>query len=363
MITEPQDQERPERKPVRRASDDPMKPRAADRSRLLEVIGRFAGLPVLVLGDLVADEFVLGQIDRVSREAPVLILKEREKRIVPGGGANAANNLLDLGVQLTLLGAAGEDESGEKLVEYFRAKGVDTGNVIRPAGYRTPTKSRILGSLGHGRPQQIVRVDREPACPLAPESRQSLVEAAQARLSDFSAVLVSDYGYGAATPREMERLRMTRDTLRVRRPPITLDSRYDLGQYMRVTAATPNEPEMEQAFGARVGDRLEVLDALAERVLRHQQFEALLVTRGSEGMVLYEPGEPRRALRIFGSDQVADVTGAGDTVIAVFTAALGAGADFLDAAVLANCAGGLVVMKSGTASVTAQELVATVRSL
>jgi bifunctional ADP-heptose synthase (sugar kinase/adenylyltransferase) len=120
---------------------------------------------------------------------------------------------------------------------------------------------------------------------------------------------------------------------------------------------------MEQAFGVRVGDRLEALDALAERMLRRQRFEALLVTRGRDGMVLYEPGQPRRALGIFGSDQVTDVTGAGDTVIAVFTAALAAGAGFLDAAVLANCAGGMVVMKSGTATVTARELAQAVRSL
>jgi D-glycero-beta-D-manno-heptose-7-phosphate kinase len=347
----------------RRSSGDLMKMSAADRSRLLGLIGRFAGLPIILLGDLVADEFVLGQIDRVSREAPVLILKEHEKKIVPGGGANAANNLADLGIELTLVGAAGEDEAGEKLIDYFRAKGVATGNVIRPTGYRTPTKSRILGALGHGRPQQIVRVDREPAAPLEPGLRQSLTESVIGRLGEVSAVLVSDYGYGVTSPREMERLRMGRDALRLRHPPITLDSRHDLGQYLRVTAATPNEPEMEQAFGARVGDRLEVLDALAERVLRYQQFEALLVTRGRDGMVLYEPGQPRRALGIFGSDEVTDVTGAGDTVIAVFTAALAAGATFLDAAVLANCAGGLVVMKSGTATVTAQELAGAVRSL
>ena len=358
-----QSEERAGKRAARRSSEDPMKMNAAGRSRLLDLISRFAGLPVLVLGDLVADEFVLGEIDRVSREAPVLILKEREKRIVPGGGANAANNLADLGVALTLVGAAGEDGAGEKLIEHFRAKGVATEHVIRPAGYRTPTKARILGALGHGRPQQIVRVDREPAAPLDAAIRQSLTESAVGRLGEVSAVLVSDYGYGATSPREMERLRMGRDALRLRHPPITLDSRYDLGQYTRVTAATPNEPEMEQTFGARVGDRLEVLDALAERVLRHQQFEALLVTRGKDGMVLYEPGQPRRALGIFGSDEVTDVTGAGDTVIAVFTAALGAGATFLDAAVLANCAGGLVVMKSGTATVTAQELAGAVRSL
>jgi len=330
--------------------------RAADRTRLVGVVERLAGKPIVLLGDLVADEFVYGEIDRISREAPVLILKEREKRIVPGGGANAANNLVDLGVRLTLVGAAGEDEAGEALLGCFKAKGLAADSVVRPKGYRTPTKSRLLGSLGHGRPQQIVRVDREPRAPLDARLRRSLTVRAVRSLEQSAAILISDYGYGATGPREVEWLRRRRDGYRGRRPPITLDSRYQLRRYRDVTAATPNEPEMEHAFGARVGHQLEVLDRMAASVLKRQRFEALVVTRGRDGMVLYQPGRIRQMLGIFGSDQVADVTGAGDTVIAVFTAALAAGADFLDAARLANCAGGLVVMKSGTATVTAKEL-------
>ncbi|HEY6290527.1 MAG TPA: PfkB family carbohydrate kinase [Terriglobia bacterium] len=330
--------------------------RAADRARLTRVVGRLGGKPIVLLGDLVADEFVYGEIARVSREAPVLILKEREKRIVPGGGANAANNLADLGVRLTLLGAAGEDEAGDALVAYFKAKGVAVEGVVRPRGYRTPTKSRLLGSLGHGRPQQIVRVDREPLGPLDARLRRSLTASAARSLPQAAALLVSDYGYGATGPSEVDWLRRRRDGRSAHHPPITLDSRYRLRSYKGVTAATPNEPEMEQAFGPPVGDRLEVLDRMAASLLKRQRFEALVVTRGREGMVLYEPGEARQSLGIFGSDQVADVTGAGDTVVAVFTAALAAGADFLDAARLANCAGGMVVMKSGTATVTSREL-------
>jgi len=330
--------------------------RRADRARLTRVVERLAGKPIVVLGDLVADEFVYGEIDRVSREAPVLILKEREKRIVPGGGANAANNLVDLGVRLRLVGAVGEDEAGEALIACFKAKGLPMEAVIRPQGYRTPTKSRLLGSLGHGRPQQIVRIDREPLAPLDARLRRGLTVNAARSLERSAAMLISDYGYGAASPREVDWIRRQRDGHRGHAPAITLDSRYQLRRYKGMTAATPNEPEMEQAFGARVGHRLEVLDRMAASVLKRQRFEALVVTRGREGMVLYQPGKARQPLGIFGSDQVADVTGAGDTVIAVFTAALAAGADYLDAARLANCAGGLVVMKSGTATVTATEL-------
>jgi rfaE bifunctional protein kinase chain/domain len=339
-----------------------MKLNASDRARLVRIVRRFSGAPIVMLGDLVADEFVHGQIARVSREAPVLILKEREKQILPGGGANAANNLADLGARVIVVGAAGEDEAGEALLGYFAGKGVRTELVLRPKEYRTPTKSRLLGVIGHGRPQQIVRVDREPAAPLHAGLRRRLTQAASSELALAAAVLISDYGYGATSAREIDWLRRSRDGRARQCPPTTLDSRYDLRSYAGVTAATPNEQEMEQAFGAEVGERIEVLNRMAGQVLKRQRLEALLVTRGRKGMMLYEPGEAPQALGIFGTDQVADVTGAGDTVIAVFTAALGVGAGFLDAARLANCAGGLVVMKSGTATVTASELAEAIRN-
>ena len=341
------------------SAKDLMKLNSADRARLERIIRALPGRSIVLLGDLVADEFVFGEITRVSREAPVLILKQRERRIVPGGGANAANNLVDLGVQLTLLGAAGEDEAGEALLGWFAAKGVAIDRVARPKGYCTPVKCRILGAIGHGRPQQIVRMDREPAAPLEAQEQRRLLAAAEGRLNEADAVLVSDYGYGAASPRAVSRLCRARSG---RRPPIMLDSRYHLRSYAGVTSATPNEQEMEHAFGVRVGNRTDLLHDLAARVLERQRFESLLVTRGREGMVLYERDHAPQILGIFGSDQVADVTGAGDTVIAVFTAALAAGAALLDAARLANCAGGVVVMKSGTATVTVPELTEAVRN-
>lgn len=343
-------------------AEDLMRLDASDRARLGRIIGAVAGKRITLLGDLIADEFVYGEIARVSREAPVLILKQREKRIVPGGGANAANNLVDLGVELTLLGAAGEDEAGEALLGCLRAKGVEVDGVARPKDYCTPTKSRILGAVGHGRPQQIVRLDREPAAPLDARAQRRLMARAEELLSEADAVLASDYGYGAVNPRALGRLHQMRQTRSGNRPPIMLDSRYDLRSYTGATSATPNEQEMEQAFGVHIGDQSNLLADLAARVIKRQSFESLLVTRGRQGMVLYERDRAPQTLRIFGSDQVADVTGAGDTVIAVFTAALAARATFLDAARLANCAGGLVVMKSGTATVTASELAEAIRN-
>ena len=330
------------------------------RAALLAVVKRFSMQRVALLGDLVADEFLYGEIARVSREAPVLILKQREKRIVPGGGANAANNLVDLGAQLVLVGVVGEDEAGAALLSCFQQKEVSLRWVLRLADYQTPTKSRILGVLGHGHPQQIVRVDREPST-LGRNIRRRLTESLLPQLSRVTGMSVSDYGYGATDATEVDLLRR-RIRPRRRSWPLAVDSRYDLLRYSRVTTSTPNEPELEEAFKQRIGNDVKLLDRLANRVLRRQSLRALLVTRGREGMVLYETGRPPHRLPIFGSDQVADVTGAGDTVIATFTLALAAGATFLHAAMLANCAGGLVVMKSGTATVTARELAEAIRN-
>ncbi|MGH9469682.1 MAG: bifunctional heptose 7-phosphate kinase/heptose 1-phosphate adenyltransferase [Terriglobia bacterium] len=330
---------------------------ARDRKTLLAIISRFGRRRIAVLGDFVADEFIYGEIARVSREAPVLILKQREKRILPGGGANAANNLVEFGAQTELAGAVGEDEAGEALLSYFQDKGVSTKLLQRFPDFITPAKCRVLGGIGHGLPQQIVRVDREPRRPLGALARRTVARSLLPSLDSCSAVLISDYGYGATGADEARFLRR-----RAGRIPVTVDSRYDIASYSRLTAATPNELELEAAFGQRTEENIEMLHRLAGRMLRRTALEALVVTRGREGMVLYEPGKKPRVLRIFGSDQVADVTGAGDTVIAAFTLALAAGASFPHAAMLANCAGGLVVMKRGTATVTGRELAEAIRN-
>lgn len=336
-----------------------MKISFSDRAPLLALIDRFPRQRVILLGDLVADEFVFGEIARVSREAPVLILKQREKQIVPGGGANAANNLADLGAQVTPVGVLGDDEAGESLLRYFRHKDVSTSRILRLRGYRTPTKSRILAGLAHWQRQQVVRIDREPAQPLTGRVRRRMSESVMPLLGKASAVLVSDYGYGATDAREVAFLRRRAGR---RATVFTVDSRYQLLSYRRITAATPNEPEIEDAFGRRIGNDLDLLHRLAKKILRRQEFEALLVTRGRDGMVLFEPRRQPQHLPIFGSDQAVDVTGAGDTVIAAFTLALAAGASFLQAAQLATCAAGLVVMKRGTASVAPRELAEAIRN-
>ena len=336
-----------------------MKILAQDRSALLALIDQFPRQRVILWGDLVADEFVHGEIARVSREAPVLILKQREREVVPGGGANAAANLADLGARVLVAGIVGDDQTGVDLLRCLERKEISTRNIARLKGYTTPTKSRILGGLAHWQRQQIVRVDREPAHPPKREVRRRLTGKVSAMLDRASALLVSDYGYGSANARELKFLRRGRKNWPL---PVTIDSRFSLLAYSGVTAATPNEPEVEEAFHQKIGNHLNLLHGLGRKLLRRQSLGALLVTRGRDGMVLFEPGREPQHLAVFGSDQAVDVTGAGDTVIAAFTLALAAGAGFFHAAQLANCAGGLVVMKRGTATVTAREIREAIRN-
>ena len=322
-------------------------------ARLREIIEAFPRVTVTVLGDLVADEFVFGEIARVSREAPVLILKHRERTVVPGGGANAVNNLADLGVRVVPVGVTGDDTTGRMLAQYFQKKKISVAGMLRDKKYATVTKTRILAGMTHTSRQQVVRVDREPEHGPSAEILKKLVKAAQRALAQSDALLISDYGYGSATPDILQAVRKGRGGRLV---PVVLDSRYRLLEYQGVTAATPNEPEVEQALGVGIGQDWKKLVSSGTKVMSRMKLESLLITRGRDGMAAFERGRKPVDIPIVGSDEVADVTGAGDTVIAVFTAALAAGADTLEAALLANYAGGIVVMKRGTATVSRAEL-------
>ncbi|MGI9101281.1 MAG: bifunctional heptose 7-phosphate kinase/heptose 1-phosphate adenyltransferase [Terriglobales bacterium] len=321
--------------------------------RLRKIVEAFPRLTITVLADLVADEFVFGEISRVSREAPVLILKHRERTVVPGGGANAVYNLADLGVSVLPVGVIGDDEPGRLLLRRFRQKHIATSGILRLKGHTTVTKTRILAGMTHTARQQVVRVDREPESELHFIHQQDLVAAARRFLRASDALLVSDYGYGSATPQMLKDLRGRGALDGV---PVTLDSRYRLLQFSGVSAATPNEPEIEQQLGLRIGNDSSRLLAAGKKVLERMKLASLVVTRGRDGMVAFARGRKPVEIPIHGSDQVADVTGAGDTVIATLTAALAAGAGAEEAARLANYAGGIVVMKRGTATVTREEL-------
>lgn len=321
--------------------------------RLRKLIETFPKVTITVLGDLVADEFVFGEISRVSREAPVLILKHRERTVLPGGGANAVNNLADLGVNVLPVGAIGDDEPGRLLLKYFRHKRIPTSGILKDKSYTTVTKTRILAGMTHNARQQVVRVDREPGVAPNRHLTRELFLAAREYMRASDALVVSDYGYGSATPALVNALR---ERGRRRSVPIILDSRYRLLEYSGVSAATPNEPEVESALGTRIGQEWDQAVSAGRQVMERMKLQSLLITRGKDGMVAFDESHTPVDIPIFGSDEIADVTGAGDTVIAAFSAALAAGASTEEAAQLANYAGGIVVMKRGTATVSREEL-------
>ena len=325
------------------------------RARLVELIESFGRPRIVVVGDLIADEFIYGRIDRVSREAPVLILKYDATEVRPGGAGNAAHNVAALGAAVSLVGLVGRDDMGRRLARSL-PRGVAGTGLVRPPGYRTPTKTRVLAGGTHSARQQVVRVDRDGP-PATAEARDAVARAAAGAVEGCDAVVVSDYGTGLITPRFVADLKR-RLPRRKRRPaaPVLLDSRYGVLRHRGLTVAVPNESEVEHALGWPVGDDAEALERAGRTILTRTRMRAVLVTRGSRGMALFEPDRPTQHIPIHGPDEVTDVTGAGDTVIATMAAALSVGASCLEAALLANYAGGLVVMKRGTAVVTAGEL-------
>jgi rfaE bifunctional protein kinase chain/domain len=330
-------------------------------ARLLKLLDAFAGRRVAIIGDLIADEFIYGRVARVSREAPVLILQYDSTEILPGGAGNAANNVSALGARAQLVAVVGRDHAGKRLLAGFRR--IDGKGIIRPSGYETPVKTRILAGGVHSAKQQIVRIDRVVSNEYDRKTLDAFAKSAMSAAADCDAILLSDYGTGLVTPALAAALRgKVAARSRRRRVPILVDSRYNLLSYRGLTACTPNESEVEQLLDVRIGDNIRVLERAGRALLKRTRMEAVLITRGSRGMALFEPGRPTVHVPIFGSDEVADVTGAGDTVIATMTLAVAAGGSFYEGAHLANYAGGIVVMKRGTATVSPAELRDAVRN-
>jgi len=319
---------------------------------LRRTIDAFAGRSVVVIGDLILDEYLFGKPARISREAPVLILRFAERQVFLGGAANASHNVHALGARVTPIGAVGRDGAGEELLALFRGAGISTDGIVTESGRTTPMKTRIMAGGYQATRQQVVRLDREPVGEPQPTTEDALLERLTALGARVDAIVVSDYGYGTVTPRLFEHLKTL---ARRANAVVSVDSRYQIPRFTGVTAATPNEAELEQLTGVPADDERTVEKA-GRQLLERLDARLLLVTRGSRGMALLERDGATTFVPIHGTDEIADVTGAGDTVISTFTLALASGATPLQAATLANVAGGLVVMKRGTATVLPSEL-------
>jgi len=330
----------------------------AVRDSLLKAIDRMAGVSVLVVADLVLDEFEYGEIDRISREAPVLILSHRRTDRLPGGGANAVNNIAALDGRPIVVGRVGRDEAGDHLVGLLGDRGADTSRVWRDPDYRTPVKRRVLAGSAHSVKQQIVRVDRGGGPPVAADVSPLLASMRDAVRAARGA-LISDYSLGLLHAGTIGHVV---DAVRSARLPLFVDSRAQLRQFRGVTAATPNLQEAEAALGERVDEDLGKLARAGELLRDALDAHAIVVTRGSRGMSVFSSGAPPAHLDVYGTDEVADVTGAGDTVIGALTLGMLSGCAPVEAARLANYAGGIVVMKRGTATVSREELRRAVRT-
>ena len=332
---------------------------SVDLVTLAECVEKFSARTIVLFGDFVADEFQFGDISRVSREAPVLILRHRESQLVPGGGANAANNFAALGARVRPVSAVGDDPAGAALIAHFQAKKIDVSGIVRAKDWRTPTKTRFLAGWAHTVGQQVLRVDYEPRGPLPSSTKAKLQKLLVAKLRGADALAVSDYGFGVASPEMVRAVKAQHK----REVLTTLDARYHLADYAKagIDSATPNEAELEALYHAQIGQNVEELARRGRETLGDMKMGALLVTRGRDGMALFEQSGAVTHIPIHGSNQAVDVTGAGDTVLAAYTLALASGASSLEAAHIANIAGGLVVMKRGTATVSRNELLETIR--
>jgi rfaE bifunctional protein kinase chain/domain len=327
----------------------------SEKKDFLDIIDRFSESRVALYGDLVLDRFILGTPKRISREAPVIILRHEGQWDAPGGGANALANLATLGVEVTAIAAVGDDEPGRALIVALEERQIDTGRIVSVAGYRTPTKVRVLGGGASSLKHQVARYDIEDVLPNDGPWRNTVRDHLAEVAASAGAIAISDYGYGCVQTDAFESF----DADMARRPWLCLDSRYRIGSFARIDGATPNLQELEAHCGRKLESDTAVADG-AEELRNRLGARFLLATRGNRGMTLVESDREPVHIPVFGSDEVADVTGAGDTVLAVLTAALAAGAVPLTAARLANIAAGLVVMKLGTATVSAAELRAAV---
>jgi rfaE bifunctional protein kinase chain/domain len=332
----------------------------AHNKQLLQFIPKLKGARVLLVGDLVADHYIFGNTSRISREAPVLILKYQQETIIPGQAGNTAANIAALGGKVAPIGVIGKDLRGKELKAALKSRGVDVRQVIELAGQSTLTKTRILAGGHHAARQQVIRIDDDERMNISDGDIEArIIDAITRAAAASNVIVVSDYGYGVVSDAVWDAAVRLKTKHRI---PLVLDSRYKLTSRKGATLITPNEGEALACCGLSVESDYRIED-VGRKLLKLSAAENVLITRGNEGMVLFTTGAKPVSIPIFGSDECTDVTGAGDTVVATISVALAAGASAEQAARLANVAGGLVVMKIGTATVSAEELKASLTSI
>jgi rfaE bifunctional protein kinase chain/domain len=324
-----------------------------EKENLLHLVDNFGGKQVAVWGDFILDEYIFGTTRRISREAPVLILSYRKSGYALGAAGNSVLNIKGLGAEPLPVGLVGAEDSGKRILRILKQKNISTEYLITDKKLLTPIKTRILAGEETARKQQILRIDRERKVPDSRETKQKLHKLLLSSLNRAHALLISDYNYDTVKVDIFNRIL---PQVKKKKIPVALDSRFQLLNFKGITVSTPNEPEVEGALHIQIDDDTQILKKAGQELLNKTAAEAILITRGSQGMVLFEKGKTPYSIPIHGTTDIVDVTGAGDTVISVFTLALTCGASFKEASQLANYAGSVVVMKKGTATLTVNEL-------
>jgi rfaE bifunctional protein kinase chain/domain len=314
------------------------------------LVDKFRGKRVLVLGDFILDEYIYGETERISREAPVLILRHTKSTYVAGGGANPVMNIHDLGAVPVPVSVAGTDRYSDILLGLMKDKGIDISGIVRTGEYTVPVKARVMAGSVHTVKQQIVRIDRYSDNGISKEMEKKVIENIKRLLPSVCAVIVSDYGGGMITDGIIKYINSAAKA----GAKVVVDSRYALRKYKYISAATPNETEAGPAVEIEKYDDKSVTKII-RKLSDAMKAKGMIVTRGSKGMMIFEKGKIT-SIAAHGTDEIVDVSGAGDTVSSVVALSLGCNASLTDAAKTANVAGGVVVMKRGTATITAEEL-------
>lgn len=331
-----------------------------DKEKLVSYIKKLREPKILVIGDLAMDEMVYGDAERISREAPVLILQHTKTKPILGGASNAAHNVATLNNgNISVIGVFGEDYQAEQLDETFKQANIDTKYVVRDKSRKTITKTRILGSITTSITQQIVRIDRQTNAPLSDETEKKVIKNIESAIQDCNLVILSNYHIGTLTENVINK---TIELAKKYGKKVVVDAQRDLGTYKGITSMTPNLPDTQKSVGFPLTD-ISALEKAGDKLLAETNAEAILITCGADGMFVAEPNKKYTKIPVFNKSEVFDVTGAGDTVTAVYSLALAAGADPVYAALIGNVAASIVVRQLGCATTTVEELLSAVDKL
>lgn len=325
-----------------------------DKKKLIEIVRSFSKLRVIVVGDLVLDEYLFGKSSRISREAPVPIVDLEGAEVRPGGAANTCANVSAMGAKVTAVGVVGADRSGELLKKVLRQQGINDKSVYSVKTRATTTKTRVLAGDIHTTRQQLLRIDRGERNPLPFSVSKKIADKLVKLAETHDAVALSDYGFGILSEHVLKALVEI-----AKSKPVVADSRFDLMKLEKVTVVTPNEPETEQALNMKLKGEGEVVSA-GKTLLRKLGCEMALITRGNKGMALIQRGKKPFFLPIAQNKEAVDVTGAGDTVVSAFTLALAAKATAEESAFIANHSASVAVSRSGAVAVSWEEIIASI---